>query len=68
MKRKLIYKDIRVDFDIWVYQNGYDSFEVRYGLQVDKGLDYTGACEKIGQAAMHATACRGFITESFYWS
>lgn len=46
-------------FDIQLLQLGRNRFEVHYGLQVDRDLDYAQAAAKLGEAIMHALACEG---------
>jgi len=48
-------------FGIRLDQTGLDQFTVVYGYQVDAGLTYGEACDKLGQAIMHALACEGAI-------
>ena len=45
------------DYDITLYQDGPDDFTVRYGLQVNAGLDYSMAARRLGEAILHAFAC-----------
>jgi hypothetical protein len=40
-----------------LYQNGIDSFAVRYGLQLKTGLSYAQAASEFGACVMHACAC-----------
>tara|TARA_R110002020_G_scaffold55477_2_gene153851 strand:- start:386 stop:613 length:228 start_codon:yes stop_codon:yes gene_type:complete len=40
-------------------QRASNSFAVRYGKQVDAGLDYAEACSKLGQALLHQLSCNG---------
>lgn len=44
-------------WDIVLRQNGIDSFEVQYGAEIYKRLDYAAAAKTLGQAVMHALAC-----------
>lgn len=42
---------------ITLRQRGRDNFEVQYGAEVHKDLDYARAAEQLGQCIMHALAC-----------
>lgn len=44
--------------------NAQRQFAVRYGKQVDHHLSYSEACQKLGEAIMHASACEGLIIET----
>lgn len=46
---------------VTLQQRGRDNFTVRYGKQVDAGLSYGVACDKLGQAMMHQAACDGLL-------
>ena len=46
-------------YPVTLIQRGVDRFTVIYGKQIDRGLTYTGAAAKLGQAIMHALACEG---------
>jgi hypothetical protein len=46
---------------IELYQTSGNRFVVRYGEQLDEGLNYEIACDKLGQAIMHALTCDGEI-------
>ena len=39
----------------------YDRFTVVYGMQHEGGLSYSEACNKLGQAIMHALTCSGAL-------
>lgn len=58
---RLCYEDTTAAFPIRLFQYGLDSFSVQYGKQWDRTIPYAKACEKLGQAIMHALACEGII-------
>lgn len=45
------------EYDVRLYQRARDKFAVVYGKQVEDALSYGAACDKLGQALMHAMAC-----------
>lgn len=46
---------------VTLQQKRKNDFAVRYGCQVDDGLTYSQACDKLGQALMHQAACNGTL-------
>lgn len=46
------------DLGIDLHQEG-KSLTVIYGAQVDRDLNYSQACDKLGEAIMHALCCAG---------
>ena len=46
-----------IDAPIKLIQSGIDRFEVHYGLQVNKDLNYIDAAAELGSCIMHALAC-----------
>ncbi len=44
---------------IKLIQDGFDSFTVEYGKQVDSNLAYHHAAAMLGRVLMHAAACDG---------
>lgn len=63
VKGKLCYSvaDCTAFGGIELRQVGKDNFTVRYGLQVDTGLDYARAAAKLGEAIMHHLACESLL-------
>ena len=51
-------------FPIRLTQTGMRSFTVQYGKQIERGLSYSTAAAKLGQAIMHAAACDGKLDNS----
>ena len=49
---------------ITVKQNSNKKFSVMYGLDTEKDLSYSEACEKLGAALLHSLACDGQIDNS----
>lgn len=49
----------KAGFLIGLDQRGPDDFQVRYGLQCRKRLNYSAATMELGSAIMHALACNG---------
>ena len=45
-------------------KEGRECFAVQYGCQIDAPLTYGDACDKLGQALMHATCCDGLIVQA----
>lgn len=39
----------------------YDRYEVKYGSQVTKHLDYAAACYELGKCVMHALTSDGLL-------
>lgn len=44
---------------VTLQQRGKNNFAVRYGKEVHADPTYSEACEKLGQAIMHQSACDG---------
>jgi hypothetical protein len=55
------FKDAKTKSMISVQQSesGRRLFTVTYGLQQDKGLTYSQACDYIGRAILHDACCNG---------
>lgn len=48
-------------YPITVTKVGVDNFTVTYGKQVNSGLSYGAACDRLGSAIMHALSCDGVL-------
>lgn len=45
-------------------KEGRACFAVQYGCQIDEPLTYSDACDKLGQALLHCTACESLIEQA----
>lgn len=55
------------EYDVRLCQRGKDRFAVVYGKQVDDELTYSDACDKLGQALLHAMACNDEVDNRIPW-
>jgi hypothetical protein len=62
---KLVYKFEDTAFPITLEQEegGNRRFRVTYGLQIESRLTYSEACEKLGEALLHAAGCDGLLVD-----
>lgn len=56
---KTCYDVTIADYPIRLVQVNSDCFDVVYGLDVNKGLNYQQAATALGECIMHALACEG---------
>ncbi len=54
-----VYEITTLAVPISLYQDPDGLFTVVYGKQIDAGLGYALACNKLGGAILHALACDG---------
>ncbi len=47
------------DFEVSLFQTGFDRFIVQYGSQVKRTMDYAEAGAEFGLCVMHSLACAG---------
>lgn len=61
MRKLVTIHSFKGQYTVYLYQTGFNQFEVQYGLEVRDGLDYGQAAAAFGEGVMHAAACEGHL-------